>query len=122
MLTGFAVALVIPAPVGAAAAVKVTSPRLEGFQLQVTEWLDPDPEVNLFLHPGNTFPLTVKVTRDATVTFAVMTIAVLKVAAVTDPASASELNPEVSTKSVTVIVIDCVPALAAASVAVRVIS
>jgi len=37
MFTVFAVALVIPAPVGVAAAVKVTSPRLEGFQLQVTE-------------------------------------------------------------------------------------
>ena len=39
-----------------------------------------------------------------------------------EPASVSELNPEVSTTSVTVIVIDCVPALAAASVAVRVMS
>jgi hypothetical protein len=76
MLTGFAVVLVIPAPVGAAAAVNVTSPRLEGFQLQVTEWLEPEPEVNLFLHPGNAFPLTVKVTLDATVTFAVMTTTV----------------------------------------------
>ena len=39
-----------------------------------------------------------------------------------DPASASELKDEVSTTFVTVIVIDCVPALAAESVAVRVIS
>ena len=39
-----------------------------------------------------------------------------------DPARASELNDEVSTTFVTVIVIDCVPALAAASVAVSVIS
>jgi hypothetical protein len=42
------------------------------------------------------------------------------VAVVADPASASELNEEVSTTSVTVIVIDCGPALAAASVAVSV--
>lgn len=39
-----------------------------------------------------------------------------------DPASASELKDEVSTTFVTVIVIDCVPAFAAASVAVRVMS
>ena len=37
MLTGAAVVLVIPAPVGVAAAVKVTSPRLEGFHVQVAE-------------------------------------------------------------------------------------
>ena len=43
-------------------------------------------------------------------------------AEVADPASASELKDEVSTTSVTVIVIECVPALAAASVAVSVIS
>ena len=43
-------------------------------------------------------------------------------AVVAEPASANELNDEVSTTSVTVIVIDCVPALAAVSVAVRVIS
>jgi hypothetical protein len=72
MPTGFAAALAIPAPVGAAAAVKVTSPRLEGFQLQVTEWLEPDPEVSLFLHPGNTFPFILKVTFEATETFAVI--------------------------------------------------
>jgi hypothetical protein len=105
MLTGFAFALVIPAPVGVAAAVKVTSPRLEGFQLQLTEWLEPDPEVSRFLHPGNTFPFTVKVTLDATLTLAVINMALLNVAVVTDPASASELNDEVSTTSVTVIVI-----------------
>ena len=43
-------------------------------------------------------------------------------AVVADPARASELKDEVSTTSVTVIVIDCVPELAAASVAVRVMS
>ena len=72
MLIGAEVALVIPAPVGAAAAVKVTSPRLEGFQLQVTEWLEPDPEVDLFLQPGSTFPLIVNVIFEATETFAVI--------------------------------------------------
>ena len=43
-------------------------------------------------------------------------------AVVAEPASASELKDEVSTTSVTVMVIDCVPALLAASVAVSVIS
>jgi hypothetical protein len=51
-----------------------------------------------------------------------MTTTVRKVAVVAEPASESELNDEVSTTFVTVIVIDCVPALEAASVAVRVIS
>jgi hypothetical protein len=60
----------------------------------------------LFLQPGKTLPLTLKVTRDATETFAVMTTAVLKVAVVAEPASANELNDEVSTTLVTVIVID----------------
>ena len=46
----------------------------------------------------------------------------LKVAEVADAASANELKEDVSTTSVTVIVIDCVPAFAAVSVAVRVIS
>jgi hypothetical protein len=119
MLSGAAVVFAIPAPVGEAAAVKLTSPRTEGLQLQFTEWLEPVPEVNLFLHPGKTFPLTVKVTRDATLTFAVIKMALLKVAVVTDPARASELNEEVSTTSVTVIVMVCVPALFAGSVAVR---
>ena len=119
MLSGAAVVFAIPAPVGEADAVKLTSPRTEGLQLQFTEWLEPVPDVNLFLHPGKTFPLTEKVTRDATLTFAVIKIALLKVAVVADPARASELNEEVSTTSVTVIVMVCVPALFAGSVAVR---
>lgn len=72
MLTGFEVALLIPAPVGVAAAVKETAPRFDGRQLHVAEKLELDPVANLFLHPGNTLPLTLKVTRDATVTFAVI--------------------------------------------------
>ena len=67
-------------------------------------------------------PLTLKVTLDATVIFAVIATAVRKVAVVTEPAKASELKEEVSTTSVTVIVIDSVRALLAASVAVSVIS
>ena len=74
------------------------------------------------MQPGSFLPLTLKVTLDATVIFAVIATAVRKVAVVTEPAKASELKEEVSTTSVTVIVIDCVPALLAASVAVRVIS
>ena len=122
MLTGVAVALDIPAPVGTAPAVSETFPRIEGFQEQVAIMFGELPTVDLLLHPGRTLPLTLNVTFDATVMFAVITIVLRKAAVVTDPASASELNPEVSTTSVTVIVIDWVPALAAASVAVRVIS
>ena len=122
MITGFEVVLLIPAPVGVAEAIKLTCPRFDGRQLQVAEKLELEPVASLFLHPGRILPLILKVTRDATVTFAVITIAVRKVAVVAEPARASELKDEVSTTSVTVIVIDCVPALAAASVAVRVMS
>ena len=76
ILIGFEVVLLMPAPVGVAAAVSATVPRFEGRQLQVTEKLELDPVASLFLHPGKTLPLTLKVTRDATVTFAVITIAV----------------------------------------------
>ena len=122
MLTGLEVVLLMPAPVGVAAAVKFTWPRFDGRQEQVAEKLELDPVANLFLQPGKTLPLILNVTFDATVTFAVITTAVRKAAVVAEPASESELNDEVSTTFVTVIVIDCVPALAAASVAVRVIS
>ena len=122
MFIGFEVVLLIPAPVGVAAAVSAIVPRFDGRQLQVAEKLEPDPVANLFLHPGKTLPLTLNVTLAATVTFAVTTTAVRKAAVVAEPARASELKAEVSTTFVTVIVIDCVPAFAAASVAVRVMS
>ena len=122
MLTGLEVVLLMPAPVGVAVAVNATEPRFDGRQLQVAEKLELDPVANLFLQPGRILPLTLNVTLAATETFAVITTTVLKVAVVAEPASANELNDEVSTTSVTVIVIDCVPALAAVSVAVRVIS
>ena len=120
MFIGFEVVLLMPAPVGVAAAVSATEPRFDGRQLQVAEKLELDPVASLFLHPGKTLPLTLNVTLAATVTFAVMTTTVRKAAVVAEPARASELKDEVSTTSVTVIVIDCVPALAAASVAVSV--
>ena len=105
MLTGFEVVLLIPAPVGVAAAASVTWPRFDGRQLQVTEKLELDPVANLFLQPGRILPLTLNVTLAATVTFAVMTTTVRKVAVVADPDSANELKAEVSTTSVTVTVI-----------------
>ena len=76
--------------------------------------------MDLFLHPGNVFPFIVKVILDATVTVAVITTAVRYVAVVADEGSAKLLNAEVSTTSVIVIVIDCVPAFPVVSVAVRV--
>jgi hypothetical protein len=105
-LTRFEVALLIPAPVGVATAVIERTPRLDGFQLHVAEKLEPDPLANLFMQPGSFLPLALKVTLDATVMFAVITTAVRKVAVVAELAKASELNDEVSTTSVTVIVID----------------
>ncbi len=76
MLTGVEVELDIPAPVGAALAVSETFPRIEGFQVQVATMFGELPLVDLFLHPGKILPLTLNVTFDATVIFAVMTIAV----------------------------------------------
>ena len=76
MFTGFDVVLLMPAPVGVAAAVNATVPRFDGRQLQVAEKLEPDPVANLFLQPGKTLPLTLNVTLAATVTFAVMTTTV----------------------------------------------
>ena len=82
-----AVELDIPAPVGTAKAVNETSPRLDGLQEQVAVKLDPEPVANLFLHPGNTLPFELKEIFEATLTVAVMTIAVLNTATVAPPAS-----------------------------------
>jgi hypothetical protein len=76
MLIGVALLLDIPAPVGVAAAVSETTPRFDGRQEQVATMFGELPVVDLFLHPGRTLPLTLNVTFDATVMFAVMTIAV----------------------------------------------
>jgi hypothetical protein len=76
MLSGVEVELDIPAPVGVAAAVSETFPRFEGFQEQVAIMFGELPVVDLFLHPGKILPLTLNVTFDATVMFAVMTITV----------------------------------------------
>jgi hypothetical protein len=70
------VELDIPAPVGVAAAVSETFPRLDGRQLQVATIFGELPVVNLFLHPGKILPLTLNVTFAATVIFAVITITV----------------------------------------------
>jgi len=120
MLNCGATAPVIPAPVGVAAAVSVTAPLVDAFQAQVAVKLDPDPVANLFLQPGNTLPFILKVTLDATFTVAVIAIAVLNAATVAPPASWNNEKAEVSTTFVTVIVMDWVPAFAAASVAVSV--
>jgi hypothetical protein len=96
----------ISAPVGTALAVSTTTPLVDGCHEHVTEKLDPDPVVILFLQEGIITFLALKVTFDATLTFAVITIDVLYVAPVAEPASANELNEEASTTSVTAIVID----------------
>jgi hypothetical protein len=76
MLSGMEVALDIPAPVGTAPAVSETMPRFDGFQEQVATIFGELPVVDLFLHPGRILPLTLNVTFDATVIFAVMTTTV----------------------------------------------
>ena len=76
MLSGEEVELDIPAPVGVAAAVSETFPRIEGFQVQVATIFGELPVVDLFLHPGKILPLTLNVTFDATVMFAVITTTV----------------------------------------------
>ena len=76
IFTGLEVVLLMPAPVGAADAVNATVPRFDGRQLQVAEKLELEPVASLFLHPGRILPLTLNVTLDATVTFAVMTTTV----------------------------------------------
>jgi hypothetical protein len=99
--TGVAVALLIPAPVGTAVAVTTTAPRIDGRQAQVATILGDEPVVNLFLHPGIIIFLALKVTLDATDTFAVIVTTVLKDAL---PLMINELKLDVSTTSVTVIV------------------
>jgi hypothetical protein len=51
------------------------------------------------LQPGSTFPFTKKETFDVTETFAVTETGVLKVAVVTPPARARELNVEVKLRA-----------------------
>ena len=104
-LDGLDVAPEMPALTGVAVAESETEPWIVGFQEQVATIFGELPLVVLFLHPGKTRPLIVKVTLEATLTFAVISIALLNVAVVTDPARASELNEDVSTTSVTEIVI-----------------
>ena len=77
MLTGVALLLDIPAPVGVAEAVSKTFPRFDGFHVQVATIFGELPLVDLFLHPGKILPLTLNVTFDATEIFAVITTEVL---------------------------------------------
>ena len=67
-------------------------PRLEGRQVQVAEWLEPEPIVGLFLQPGRYFPFAVKVIFEDWLTFAVTTTALLYVAVVAEAAKANELK------------------------------
>ena len=76
IFTGLEVVLLMPAPVGVAAAVNAAVPRFDGRQLHVAEKLELDPVASLFLQPGKILPLILNVTFDATVTFAVITTTV----------------------------------------------
>ena len=98
---GVAVADEIPAPVGVAVAVSTTAPRVDGRHEHVAEKLDPDPMAVLLLQEGIMTFLALKVILDATVTFAEIITIVLKDAF---PLKENELKVEVSTTSVTVII------------------
>ena len=76
-LIGVVLADAIELLIGTAVAVSESTPRLAGFQEQVATISGEDPLVVLFLHPAITTPLALKVTLDATVTLAMITIAVL---------------------------------------------
>ena len=120
ILSGAADELETAPLIGVAAAVRVTSPRLDGFHEQVAVKVEPDPMAVLFLQPGNTIPFNLNVIFADTVTIAEIVTAVLKLAVVADEGNPKPLKDDVSTTSVTVIVIDWVPAFPAVSVAVRV--
>ena len=83
-----------------------TAPRIDGFQLQVAMMLGDEPVVNLFLHPLIITFLALKVTFDATDTFAVMVTTCLKVAA---PLRVSELKDEGAAVTVKVNVLVAFP-------------
>jgi hypothetical protein len=120
ILSGAADELETAPLIGVAAAVKVTSPRLDGFHEQVAVKVEPDPRAVLFLQPGKTIPFNLNVTLADTVTIAEIVTGVLKLAVVAEDGNPKVLKDEVSTTSVTVIVIDWVPAFPEASVAVSV--
>ena len=78
-------------------------PRLEGFHEHVTEKLEPEPVAKIFLQPAITTLAALKVTLEATVTFALRDTIDLNT---TGEEIVNELKEEVSKTSVTVIVID----------------
>ena len=61
---------------GVATALKVNEPRRDGFQVQVAIMFGADPVVFTFVQFGMRLFSNLKVTFDATLTFAVMTIGV----------------------------------------------
>jgi hypothetical protein len=69
-LSGLAVDDEIDPEVGTAVAVSVTEPLADGRHEHVAEKLEPLPLVTLFLHPAIITFFALKVTFDATVTFA----------------------------------------------------
>ncbi len=97
-------------------AVRVTAPLADGRHEHVAAKLDTEPLAVLFLHPAIITFFALKVTFAATLTLAVI-VTTVRYAGV--PLSKNELKEEVSTTSVTVMVIVWVPALLDGSVAVK---
>ncbi len=101
-LSGVAVEDEIEPEVGTAVAVSVTAPLTDGFQVHVAENVEPEPVANLFLHPEIITFFALKVTFAATLTLAVI-VTTVRYAGVA--LNENELKEEVSTTSVTVMVI-----------------
>ena len=71
-LMGVALVLEIPAPVGVAAAVRVSGPLRDGFQLQIATMFGDVPVVRTLMQPGILLLFALKVIFAATVTLAVI--------------------------------------------------
>ena len=98
VLSGFETPLLIPAVVGTATAVITADPRADGFQVQVTVKLVPDPVARRFLHPEMYFPFDKNETLAATLTSAVIDVELLNVATVPPPEIPSEAKMALSIK------------------------
>jgi hypothetical protein len=77
IVTAGALAPDIALSTGVETAEIFTLPRKDGFHEQDVVKLEPDPVANLFLHPAMTTPEDLKVTLEATVTFALIVEAFL---------------------------------------------
>lgn len=62
MFNAFTGAPISPPLVAIALAFNDSAPRVDGRHEQLTAWLEPEPVVGRFLHPGIVFPFAINVT------------------------------------------------------------